>query len=71
LFDIKNCNFFYNEKSLLYDPSLLKELFLITDDSGVKKIQILKKSESTFFRGMIVMHSGQTAIPEGWGICDG
>lgn len=71
LFDIKNCNFFYNEKSLLYDPSLLKEFFLITDDSGVKKIQILKKSESTFFRGMIVMHSGQTAIPEGWGICDG
>lgn len=71
LFDIKNCNFFYNEKSLLYDTSLSKEFFLITDDSNVKKIQILKKSESAFFRGMIVMHSGQTTIPEGWGICDG
>ena len=75
LFDIHNCVFEYRKNASLYDVSITKEFLLVTTKGvdGLTKYQIkvLKKSESTFFRGMIVMHSGVTAIPEGWAICDG
>jgi hypothetical protein len=72
IFDIHNCTFTYRDNSALYDPSVIKELTLITgEEKKTYYIQILRKKESTFFRGMIVMHSGITAIPEGWAVCDG
>lgn len=72
MLDIHNCTFTYSSTSALYDPSIVKELTLAAGEDKKKYyIQILRKKESTFFRGMIVMHSGITAIPEGWAICDG
>lgn len=72
VFDIHNCTFTYKDSAALYDPSTVKEFTLVTgEDKTTSYIQILGKKESTFFRGMIVMHSGITAIPEGWAICDG
>lgn len=72
MLDIHNCTFTYRDNSALYDPSVVKELTLVTgEDKKTYYIQILRKKESTFFRGMIVMHSGITAIPEGWAVCDG
>lgn len=72
VFDIHNCTFTYKDSASLYDPSTVKEFTLATgEDKTTYYIQILGKKESTFFRGMIVMHSGITAIPEGWAICDG
>lgn len=75
LFDIHNCIFEYRKNAVLYDVSITKEFLFVTTKGldGLTKYQIkvLKKSESIFFRGMIVMHSGETAIPEGWAICDG
>lgn len=72
MLDIHNCTFTYSSTSALYDPSVVKELTLVAGEDKKKYyIQVLRKKESTFFRGMIVMHSGITAIPEGWAICDG
>lgn len=72
MFDIHNCTFTYNKDSALYDSSIVKEFTLVAgEDKTTYYIQVLRKKESTFFRGMIVMHSGKTAIPEGWAICDG
>ena len=39
------------------------------DDINVRTGSLLK--HSIFSRGMIMMHSGITPIPEGWAICDG
>lgn len=55
------------QNSLLYDTSKNKEVYYSTEDG----LTISIKSEQTFFKGMIVMHSGMTNIPEGWAICDG
>ena len=72
IFDIHNCTFTYSDNSALYDSSIVKELTLVTgENKKTYYIQILRKKESAFFRGMIVMHSGMTAIPEGWAVCDG
>lgn len=72
MLDIHNCTFTYSSTSALYDTSIVKELTLVAgEDKKRYYIQVLRKKESTFFRGMIVMHSGITAIPEGWAICDG
>lgn len=72
MFDIHNCTFTYSDNAALYDPSIIKEFTLVTgENKQTYYIQILRKKESTFFRGMIVMHHGMTAIPEGWAICDG
>lgn len=39
------------------------------DDINIRTGSLLK--HSIFSRGMIMMHSGITPIPEGWAICDG
>lgn len=80
VFDIHNCVFKYDStvnsdqnisyNPALYDPAFAKELTLIVNNQNYY-IKVLRKREQTFFRGMIVMHSGTTAIPEGWAICDG
>lgn len=76
-FDIHNCKFICDEKAILFDSSAVKEFALIiTDDpknanEKIYQIRVFRKSESTFFRGMIVMHYGTVAIPEGWAMCDG
>jgi predicted heme/steroid binding protein len=47
-----------------------KDLALLDiDDINVRTGSLLK--HSVFSRGMIMMHSGVTPIPEGWAICDG
>lgn len=51
---------------LLYDSTKIKEVYCY---GGVLSVTLIK--EGTFFRGMIVMHSGGITIPEGWAICDG
>ncbi len=51
---------------VLYDISKIKNVYF---SDG--KIQITSVRDQTFFRGMIVMHSGIGTIPEGWAICDG
>ena len=35
------------------------------------QLSVVSDAGGSFNRGMIVMHSGITAIPEGWAICDG
>lgn len=80
VFDIHNCTFKYKKPDnwddtipynpAFYDPAFAKELTLIINKNKYY-IKVLRKREQTFFRGMIVMHSGKTAIPEGWAMCDG
>ncbi len=65
--DIQNYNFNKNTDSLLYDVTKDKVVYFTPD----KGLEIIIKSEQSFFRGMIVMHSGTSSIPEGWAICDG
>ena len=50
----------------LFDSSLTKEIYQTNN-----VLQITTTQEQTFFRGMIVMHSGNASIPEGWAMCDG
>lgn len=66
-FTIDNSNY-----PLLFDSSKIKETYFIKgSESTNDNIQITIIKEQTFFRGMIVMHSGLTSIPEGWALCDG
>ena len=65
--DISSYTFDSVQNPLLYDTSKTKEVYYSTEDG----LTISIKSESAFFKGMIVMHSGMTNIPEGWAICDG
>lgn len=51
---------------LLYNPAKHKELYFSDGE-----LKVYGPSEQYFERGMIVMHSGISAIPEGWAICDG
>lgn len=52
--------------AILYDQSKVKDVYF---SNG--QLQIVDSANSIFIRGMIVMHAGNTAIPEGWAICDG
>ena len=54
----------------LFNASLTKEVYYNIVDN-IKTIQVIVTKEQTFPRGMIVMHSGITPIPEGWAPCDG
>lgn len=49
----------------LYNPDVYNEIYL--DSYGLQ----ISDGISDFRRGMIVMHSGVTDIPQGWAICDG
>ena len=51
---------------LLYDTSKNKVAYY---EDG--KLTVVNTSEQSFSRGMIVMHSGITPIPQGWAVCDG
>lgn len=51
---------------ILYDTSKIKDVYF---SNGV--FQVVESSASGFMRGMIVMHTGEGMIPEGWAICDG
>lgn len=51
---------------LLYNTSKRKEIYI---NDGV--IQVVCIPDSIFYRGMIIMHSGQEKIPLGWAVCDG
>jgi hypothetical protein len=51
---------------LLYDSSKTKVAYYEND-----KLCVVDTTEQTFSRGMIMMHSGITPIPQGWAICDG
>lgn len=53
---------------LLYDITKIKDVYY---DATTKELQVIVGQESTFLRGMIVMHSGLGGIPEGWALCDG
>lgn len=65
--DISSYTFDSVQNPLLYDTSKNKEVYYSTENG----LTISIKSEQTFFKGMIVMHSGTTNVPEGWAICDG
>lgn len=64
--DISNLNITSTDYPLLYDTSKAKEVYY-----GGGVLQITCTAEQSFARGMIVMHYGKTAIPEGWAPCDG
>lgn len=51
---------------LLYDSTKNKIAYYKND-----KLCVVDITEQTFSRGMIMMHSGITPIPQGWAICDG
>ena len=58
---------FSSEKyPILYDKLKYKEMYMQND-----VLHIVCPLEHLFHRGMIMMHSGIEAIPEGWAICDG
>ena len=65
--DISSYTFSSQQDPLLYDTSKNKEVYYSTKDG----LTINIKLEQTFFKGMIVMHSGITNVPEGWAVCDG
>lgn len=55
----------------LYDASLMKEVFLTTDNKeNIKKLQVVVIKVETFPRGTIIMWYGKD-IPAGWGLCNG
>lgn len=51
---------------ILYDTSKVKDVYYTNN-----QFQIIEAASVGFTRGMIVMHSGLSAIPEGWAVCDG
>ena len=51
---------------LLYDSTKSKIAYYENN-----KLCVIDITEQTFSRGMIMMHSGITPIPQGWAICDG
>ena len=60
-----NSHSFTDDNTILYDSSKAKSIYYN------KTLQIISEIDHTFSRGMIMMHSGITPIPEGWAICDG
>ena len=52
--------------SILYNQLKYKEMYMQNN-----VLHIICPLEHLFHRGMIMMHSGIEAIPEGWAICDG
>ena len=51
---------------ILYDTSKVKDVYYANN-----QFQIIEAASVGFTRGMIIMHSGLSAIPEGWAVCDG
>jgi hypothetical protein len=64
--DINDYSFSQVDNVLLYDSSKPKNLYFKDN-----VLQIVCEPEQVFLRGMIVMHSGITPIPDGWAPCDG
>lgn len=64
--DITNYTINQTNHPVLYDVSKAKDIYF---SNGV--LSITSGIENAFVRGMIVMHSGVTAIPSGWAVCDG
>lgn len=64
--NIENYIFDKNELNLLYDVSKIKDVYYQNSE-----LQVVVTKEQTFFRGMIVMHSGFENPPVGWAVCDG
>ena len=62
--DLSDYNFLFETHPLLYDSTKYKTIYFSNDILQINSDQIIH-------RGMIVMHSGITPIPEGWVICDG
>lgn len=65
-YDLTNINFNQTDYTLLYNTDKRKEIYI---HYGV--VQVICIPDVIFYRGMIIMHSGETPIPEGWAICDG
>lgn len=61
--DIYNYTISQKTDPILYDTSKIKDIYFTNGQLCI--------INNTFTRGMIVMHSGITEIPEGWAICDG
>lgn len=64
--DISDYTISQETDPLLYDVSTIKDVYFLNG-----RLSIISDAGGAFSRGMIVMHSGITAIPEGWAICDG
>ena len=64
--DISNYTISQETDPILYDVSKIKDVYFANG-----QLSIVSDAGGAFNRGMIVMHSGITAIPEGWAICDG
>ena len=66
LSNLTDLTFSYEKYPLLYNVFKYKEMYMQND-----VLRIICPLEHLFYRGMIMMHSGIEAIPEGWAICDG
>lgn len=64
--DISNYIISQETDPILYDVNKIKDVYF---SNG--QLSIVSDLDRSFKRGMIIMHSGITAIPEGWAICDG
>lgn len=64
--DISNYTIAPETDPVLYDTSKIKDVYFANG-----QLSIVSDAGGAFARGMIVMHSGITAIPDGWAICDG
>lgn len=64
--DVSDYTISQTSNPILYDVSKVKDVYF---SNGV--LSITSGTDQVFVRGMIVMHSGIAAIPEGWAICDG
>ena len=51
---------------ILYDTTKVKDVYFINGE-----FQVVESASASFMKGMIVMHSGITPIPDGWAVCDG
>lgn len=66
LSNLDGFTFSSEEYPIIYDQLKYKEMYMQND-----VLHIVCPLEHLFHRGMIMMHSGIEAIPEGWAICDG
>ena len=64
--NLQDSTFAQSTYPLLYNQSKIKEVY--NTENGV---HVVCPYEHLFYRGMIMMHSGLEAIPEGWAMCDG
>ena len=64
--NIANYIFSEENNTLLYTSDVIKQVYF-----SENVLEVVCERDHYFHRGMIMMHSGAQAIPDGWAVCDG